>query len=118
MIAPLYQIAMASSAVVALVGTRVYPFGHVDGQPAKPYVVWQGAAGRPENYLGDLPDVDHLTTQVDVYAASAASALATAKALRDAFEPVAYVVSWRGESRDPETKNYRFGFDVAWIVQR
>ncbi len=39
-------------------------------------------------------------------------------AIRDAIEPSAYVTSWRGESRDPDTNNYRYSFDVDVIVTR
>lgn len=118
---PIFEVAKASAAVVAVLGanpTRLYPFGEAPAGVAYPYAVWQGVGGLPENYLGQRPDADNLTTQVDVYGQSATSVRAVADALRDAFEPVAYVVSWRGESRDPDTLSYRVGFDVAWIVQR
>ena len=72
----------------------------------------------PENYLAGRPDVDSFKTQIDVYADTAASARAAAMALRDALELSAYVTSWRGETRDPVTRNYRFSFDMDWIVQR
>lgn len=115
---PVFEVSQASPAVVAELGDRVYPFGFVEPVPAYPYAVWQLASGSPGNYLGQVPDVDYFTAQVDVYGKSLESVRAAAQALRDAFEPVAYVVSWRGESRDPDTKNYRFGFDVAWIINR
>lgn len=121
MFAPVFQVCSASAAVTALLGvapTRLYPFGEAPQGAVYPYAVWQAVGGAPENFLAGRPDADSYTTQVDVYADTAASAREVAKALRDAVELVAHVVAWRGESRDPETKKYRFSFDVAWIVRR
>lgn len=101
---------------------RVYGFGLAPPNVAKPYAVFQMVYGSPENYLGNLPDVDSYTTQIDVYddpsPAGAARILQAAQALRDAIEPVAYITAWRDVSRDPETNNYRFGFDVDWVQNR
>lgn len=121
MFPPVFQICAASAAVTALIGTnpvRLYPFGEAPQGVVYPYAAWQLVTGTPENYLGDLPDADNFTVQIDVYADTAASARNVAKALRDAIEPVAYVVAWRGESKDAETKRYRYSFDVDWIVRR
>ena len=43
---------------------------------------------------------------------------AVAEALRDAIEPNAHITSWRGDSRDTETKLYRYSFDLTWWVNR
>ena len=118
---PIFQVAAADPGVTALLGaapTRLYPFGEAPQGVTYPYAVWQSAGGAPENFLAGRPDADSYTTQVDVYADTADSARKVAKALRDAVELVAHVVAWRGDSRDPETKKYRFSFDVAWIVRR
>ncbi len=111
----------ASAPVTALLGTtitRFYPFGDAPQEVAKPYAVWQIVGGSPENYLGDNPDIDSYLLQIDVYALTAASARAVAEALRNAVQPVSHVVSWRGESRDPDTKNYNYSFDVDWFQSR
>ncbi|MNO31434.1 hypothetical protein D3C76_214080 [compost metagenome] len=121
MFPPIFAVCAASPAVTALLGAgpvRLYLAGEAPQDVVKPYAVWQLAGGVPENYLGDRPDMDGYTTQIDVYAATASSARAVAKALRDAVEAVAYVVAWRGESRDTETKNYRYSFDVDWLTPR
>ena len=107
----------ADPAVTALLGTspvRLFPFGMAPAGVAKPYAVWQQVGGSPENYLMGVPDIDSVTLQVDVYATTTSSAKAVAAALRDAIEPVAHVVAWRGESLDAETGNYRVSFDVDW----
>ena len=118
---PVFATAVANAGVTALLGlnpTRLYLFGEADKDTPKPYAVWQTITGAPENYLGDLPDMDSYSTQVDVYATTAASARSVAEALRDAVEPVAHITFWGGESRDPDTNNYRVNFTIDWWVPR
>lgn len=121
MIAPIFKVCAASQAVTALIGespVRLYPFGLQDDNVVYPYVVWQNISGSPENYLDKRPDADSYMLQVDVYADTVASAASVATALRDAIEPHAYITRWGSQSRDPETKRYRYSFDVDWIVLR
>ena len=118
---PIFDILKANSGVTAILGSspvRVFPFGEAPQDVVDPYAVWQTISGQPMNYLGDLPDMDQFSVQVDVYGASAQGVRAAAKAIRDALEPVAYITSWRGESRDQETKRYRYSFDVDFHVAR
>lgn len=122
--APIYAVAKQSPDVLALLGgpePRLYPWGWNDDGTLPvvyPYAVFQVVGGSPENYLEGRPDADGVTLQVDIYARTAASARAVQTALRDAIELDCYITSWRGESRDPDTKSYRIGFDCDWIVQR
>lgn len=121
MFAPIFPVVAASSAVTAVLGTapvRFWPFGEAPEGSVLPYSVWQTVNGTPENYLGNAPDLDSYTLQVDVYAATGSSARAAAKALRDAIEPHAHIVRWGGESREKETNLYRFSFDVDWLTPR
>lgn len=100
---------------------RFYAFGEAPQKVEYPYAVWRTVAGTPGNYLADRPDHDAAMLQIDVFASpSQGSSVvrAAAVALRDAIEGHAYVTSWRGESRDPDTKSYRVSFDISWIVRR
>lgn len=118
---PIFTVCSADAGVTALLGAapcRLYPFGLAPQNPVKPYAVWQIVTGSPENYINQLPDTDSWTLQVDVYATSTDDARAVVKVLRDAIEPKAHITRWHDESRDPETKNYRFGFDCDWWVNR
>lgn len=118
---PVFRVAADSPAVLALLGenpTRFYPFGEAPQDDPRPYAVWQLVSGLPENYIGNVPDIDSYRIQIDVYAESAESVRIIAAALRDAIEPAAHVVRWGGESRDDETKMYRYSFDVEWFVPR
>lgn len=100
---------------------RFYAFGMAPQDVAKPYAVWRLFYGAPGNYLADRPDIDSFGVQVDVYASpsqGASKAREVAEVLRDAIEGHAYITSWRGESIDPDTKNFVFGFDSAWQTPR
>lgn len=101
---------------------RFYPFSQAP-QPgtafyALPYAVWQSVTGSPENYLGDVPDIDSFGIQVDAYGATGVSVHDVAEALRDALEPNAYITAWLGESKEAETGMYRFSFTVEFLTPR
>lgn len=100
---------------------RFYQFGMAPQPAVYPYAVWRTVPGAPGNYLADRPDHDSVNLQIDVYASpsqGAPVARAVALALRDAIEGHAYVTSWRGDSIDPDTKNFNVSFDVAFVVHR
>lgn len=100
---------------------RFYQFGMAPQNVTYPYAVWRTASGTPGNYLADRPDHDAVSLQIDTYASpsqGAPVARAVALALRNAIEGHAYVTSWRGDSIDPDTKNFNVSFDVAFVVRR
>jgi hypothetical protein len=107
--------------VRAVLGTsplRIYEFGMAPQNVTVPNAVWQIVTGYPENYLDCVPDIDSMTVQIDVYAMTSSAARTAAEKLRDAIEPHAHVVSWRGENRETDTKYFRYSFDVDWWVKR
>ena len=120
MIAPIYPTCAADAGVRAIFGDppRVEAFGLVEQVPARPYAVWQNVSGRAEQFLGDRPDVDYFTLQVDVYADDPVSMIAAAKTLRDALEPCGYITRWGDQTLDEDRKYYRYSFDIDWIVRR
>lgn len=121
MIPDIFPIIAADPACKALLGAnpvRFLQFGFADQKTAKPYAVWQQVGGIPENYLGDIPDADTYNIQIDVYGLTSSSASSAAQAIRNAIEPVAHITSWRGQTRDNETKDYRLSFDVRWVQKR
>jgi len=118
---PIFQVAAADPAVIALIGAnpvRLYLFGMAPDKPAGTYCVWQVINGSPENYLAGRPDVEPYCLQVDVYASTAAAARTAGQAFDYAIELAARATSYNGETRDTETMLYRYSFDVDWIVQR
>lgn len=120
MFSPAFEIAKASAAVVAILGNppRFYGFGDAVQDGTKPYAVHQTIAGSPENYLRKLPDQDTLIVQVDAYAQTPKQSKAVVTALVEAFQEVAYVTSWNGEFRDPDTKLWRISFSVEFMTPR
>lgn len=122
MLPPIFTVCAAEPAVTALLGsapTRLYPFGEAPQGVALPYAVWQIVpGGGPANTLGDRPDVDRFTLQVDVYATTGSAASDVTVALRDAIEPHAYITRWGAQDTDPDTGHRHIGFDVSWHVQR
>ncbi|EOC5483499.1 DUF3168 domain-containing protein [Pseudomonas aeruginosa] len=120
MFPPIYEKCSSNAVVKIVLGNpvRLYPFGQAPQITTVPYAVWQTVTGLPENFLGNVPDLDTFTIQIDIYADSASQVRDVARALRDAIEPLAYVTAWRGESIDPDTKRYRYSLDVDWKVQR
>ncbi len=119
---PIHTIVAADTSVQSLLSNgsllRFYPFGEARQQDVYPYAVWQIVSGQPENYLGQRPDVDSFSTQVDVYGKTWRSAREVGDALQAALEGDAYVSSYLGEMRDPETKSYRVSFTVDWVTPR
>lgn len=102
---------------------RFYLFGQAPQNVAKPYSVWRQVYGSPENFIGDRPDTDAYTTQIDIYVAATDPAPATkarqiAEAMRDAIEGDAYITAWIGDSQDPITANYVFTFQCDWLTPR
>lgn len=118
---PVYELASASSDVRALLGIkpfRLFLFGEAEERTQKPYAVWQTVYGTPENYLAGIPQLDSWGVQIDVYANKPDEARAVAQALRDAYEPEAYVVSWNGEFRERDTRLFRYSFTLEFMTTR
>lgn len=118
---PVYSVLAADADVQTNLGsspTRVHAFGEAIAPAVKPYAVWQIIGGLPENTVSDSPDIDLYAVQFDVYADTADAARDAAQAIRDAIELVSHITAWRGETRDPDTRNFRISFDVDWFVNR
>lgn len=125
MFPPLFATLFASSAVKAVFGSnplRAYPFGSATAKGeatyAAPYCVFQTITGSPENYLGEVPDLDAWRVQVDVYATTVTGARDGARLIRDAIEPVAYVASFNTETWDEDSTLFRYSFDVSFQTPR
>lgn len=121
MAVPFFALCKADATVRGLLGgtlPRIYPFGTAPQDVVKPYVVYQEIAGNPFNMLSCRPKDDRVVLQVDVYALKPDDSTKVARAIRYAIETESYILAYRGEIREPETKAYRTSFDVDWIVPR
>lgn len=120
---PIFPVIKSSSACRALLQNglgelRFYQFGLAPQNVQKPYAVWSRVFGQPYNHMNEVPNTDSFTLQIDIYSDSAETSRSVAVAIRDAIEPVSYITNWLQESRDPDTKNFRFGLQADWIVER
>lgn len=118
---PFFNVCKADPDVQTLLGgalPRIYDFGEAPQNVVKPYVVYQWIDGDPFNRLDRRPDADSATLQVDVYAATGASSTEVAKAIRHAVETQCNITSYRGTTREADTKLYRTGMDLTWLVYR
>lgn len=112
----LFPILNASTTVKNLLGSnplRVYPFGRAPQNTAKPYAVYSVYNANPENYLGQVPDIDNKGTQIDIYAETAQSAESCFVAIRNALEPSAHMTSFStiGVEENTNLYNVRMEFD-------
>jgi hypothetical protein len=111
----------ATSAVTTALGsnpTRVYPHGEAPQGVTLPYATHQLVTGSPENYLGNTADMDGFRVQFNCYGSTATAARNAAKVIREALESGAYLVSFNGTGRDPDTNNYTYSFDLEFMVAR
>lgn len=125
MIPPIFPAISASGDVKALIGSNPVRFWSFDRAPRKseqfyalPYCTWQLISGLPENNLDSPACMDAATTQVDVWATTAAEVRSVASACRSALESVAYITRLGGEEKETDTGLYRISFDVEWIINR
>ncbi len=123
MYAPIFTTLKAAAAVTALLqepgkALRVYPAGEAEQGVVKPYLTYQQVSGTPENYLGQVPDVDSFGDQIDIYGDTLDSVIDVGKAVRDAVEKVAYITAWFGTNKETDTNLYRLSFQVDWFTDR
>lgn len=118
---PLFAVCFADAQVKAMLGAnpmRLYQFGLAPQNAQKPYAVWQSVFGFPENYLGQRPDAESHTIQIDVYADSSAAARQVLHAIEYAVELQCYITRYGPDDRDIETMDYTTSMDISWITNR
>jgi len=118
MLPPIYSTLLASAAVFALVGTRIYRHGRAPQNVDAPYVTWSVITGTPENQLSGTPPVDRQTLQIDCWALTDTGVEALAVAVRDAIEPYAHMTGMPVDQREVETKLWRMALQVDWWLDR
>lgn len=102
--------------LAAAVAGRVYPLVAPDGA-AMPYLVYQRVANTVANVLAGngSPPIDNSRIQIDVWAASYASAQATARTAKDLLLAwsVQNVLVQELDQYEPQTKRYRVILDYS-----
>ncbi len=119
---PLFATVKDDATVQSLLKTgnilRVFSFGNAPQNVELPYVVWQTISGTPNNYVTCTPVIEEHLIQVDCYAATQSEVQQVQAAMESAIEKEAKIMSYRGESIEPETKLWRSSFDISWYIKR
>lgn len=123
MFAPIYETCQGDAACQTLLGDsdgelRMYPFNLAPKDAALPYVTWQNVAGTPTNFVGDDPDSDGFTLQVNVWGVTTGDVIGVTQAIRNAIQGVSYIVRWGNQARDAQTLAFGYDFDVDWLTYR
>lgn len=118
MLPPIYRVLKDSSAVAAIVQTRIYRHGDAPQNLERPYVTWFLVSGTPENQLSGLPGHDRCSVQVDAWHPGDSGVQDLAEAVRDALEPVAHMTGVVINERERETRLYRIGMQFDYWLER
>lgn len=118
MLPNVYAALMASADVVALIADRAYRHGRAPQGVASPYVTWSVPGGAAQIVLDTRTDADQYRLQVDCWSETDTEVETLAAAVRAALEPVAVLVAYTGDERDPDTQKFRMSFAVDWIIGR
>lgn len=111
------QSILTAADVTAIVGTKIYRT-QADETVAAPLVVWSIISASPENNLSASPEVDEARIQVDCYSAAQVQAKTLCDACVAAIEGTFHVVFGPVESRDTDTKLWRWTFDCTAFTNR
>lgn len=112
----LFPYIVADPACTALLGTaptRFYEFGATPALEVLPYATWQITHGQPFNTL-EAPGADHVSTQVDVWAADPASVRSVTAAIRSALAPHG-VITFFQSGRDDTSRQFRSTLKFEFI---
>ena len=79
---------LSTTAVTAIVGTRIGRHGEVAQDEVRPYIVWQIVTGQPYDNLSAAPCGDFTVVQIDCYHQTDAGVEQLATAVRAALDRV------------------------------
>lgn len=116
MISPVFAALNASAPVKALLGSkplRLFPWGAAPENVTKPYATYGIFNGSPENYLGNLPDIDRQGTEINIWASTGKDCEDCYNAIKAVLEPLGHLLNFQLSIKDPETQLYtaRMEFD-------
>lgn len=120
MLPPVYEALAASAVLVGLLGgqARVYRHGYAPQGTRRPYITWTSQSITPENTLSELPGIDRVTIQIDVWCESDGLVEEIARAVRDTIEPLAHMVVAPSDGWEAESKCYRATMQFDWMLPR
>ena len=109
---------LSTTAVTAIVGTRIGRHGEVAQDEVRPYIVWQIVIGQPYDNLSAAPCGDFTTVQIDCYHPTDKGIQELGVAVRAALDAAGVHNRVTVNNRDPDTKLYRVGIDADFITNR
>ncbi len=125
MLPAVFPLLSAAGPVTAIIGTnpvRAYKHGQAPQNVIAPYVTYASISTVPQNALDEAPRVDAFSMQVDCWSVNTGTGSAgietLAKAVRNAIEPVAHMVSGPTDSFDAETGRYRITMTFDFWTHR
>lgn len=83
-----------------------------------PYATYGVFNGQPENYLDRVPDIDNMSTQIDVWAGTAEQASQVGTMIRDLLEPLGHMTDFDNATQDVETNLWRLRMDFDFFTPR
>jgi hypothetical protein len=107
----------AASGVTNIVSQKIYRT-MAEETAVAPYVVWGIVSAAPENNLASDPEVDEARIQVDCYSLSQSQARTLCYAAVAALEPYYHVIFGPSETREDDTKLWRWMFHVTTFTNR
>lgn len=104
---------------LASITPRVYRT-QADENAAAPYAVWTIVSGIPENQISGAPETDNARIQFDFYSLSQSQSRQMCGLAQAAIEDLnaANVIFGPVESRETDTKLWRWNFDISWWSNR
>lgn len=105
------QVLTGSSALVAIVGTRITQAIAPEDQ-TRPYVVWWIDSAVPENNLSDRPEEDDQLVRIDCWSTNQQQCRQMMQAAVDACEAIGHITRGPAPSYELETKLFLWSFDL------
>jgi hypothetical protein len=107
-----------TAALTSISGCAVYRTQAIEGAVA-PYVVWTIVSAVPENQISGAPETDNARIQIDTYSKTQSQSRQMCDLAQAAVEDTsANVIFGPTETRETDTKLWRWSFDSSWWNNR
>jgi hypothetical protein len=107
-----------TTALASISGCAVYRTQAIEGAVA-PYAVWTIVSAVPENQISGAPETDNARIQIDTYSKTQSQSRQMCELAQAAVEATAAnVIFGPTETREADTKLWRWSFDSSWWNNR
>ncbi len=101
-----------------MVADRIYAFDDKPQDVGGPYITWFSPGDQPYVHLSGAPVSDFTSIQIDCYGIDQSIVDRLAGAVRSALDSARKVNRLIVNTREPDTKLYRIGFEADFIENR